>query len=89
MTDDSIRAVQQNIDANLKARPEYVLNTSEFTDVKARLQMLENRRQPQRKDDSRPTLKRRPGDGSTVDTDEDGKPTKPDKDERPTLKRRN
>ena len=89
MTDDRIRAVQQNIDENLTARPEYVLNTSEFTDVKARLEMLENRRHPQQKDDNRPTLHRRPGDGSTVETDADGTPAKPDQEERPTLKRRN
>ncbi len=89
MTDDRIRAVQQNIEANLTARPEYVLNTSEFLDVKTRLAMLENRRRPSQKDDGRPTLHRKAGDGTTVDTDEDGKAAKPDQDERPTLKRRN
>ncbi len=87
MTDDRIRAVQANIDQNLTARPEYVVNTSEFNDVKARLAMLENRRRPEQKDDGRPTLKRN-GNGGTVDTDEDGKAPKPDTDERPTLNRR-
>jgi predicted Zn-dependent protease len=87
MTDDRIRAVQQNIDQNLHSRPEYVVNTSEFMDVKARLAVLENRRRPEQKDSDRPTL-RRVGNGGTVETDSDGKPQKSDKDERPTLKRR-
>jgi len=46
-------------------------------------------RHPEQKDDSRPSLHRRPGDGGTADTDADGNPTKPDQDDRPTLKRRN
>jgi predicted Zn-dependent protease len=77
MTDDRIRAVQKNIDENLTARPEYVLNTSEFIEVQARLAMLENRRHPEQKDDNHPTLRRRTADGSTDSTDD-----------RPTLKRR-
>jgi hypothetical protein len=89
MTEDRIAAAQKNIEQNLEARPEYVLNTSEFMNVKARLAMLENHRKPGHPDDSRPTLRRRPGDGSTVDDDSDGKATKTDQDERPTLKRRN
>jgi beta-barrel assembly-enhancing protease len=88
MTDDRIQAAQKNIQENLEARPEYVLNTSEFKDVKARLAMLENRAKPDRKDSDRPTLRRSPGNGGTVDTDADGKPAKTDSDERPTLKRR-
>ncbi len=89
MTEDRIEAAQKDIQENLAARPEYVLNTSEFMDVKARLARLENRRQPDQKDDGRPTLRRKAGDGSTVDTDADGKPAKSDQDDRPTLKRRN
>jgi predicted Zn-dependent protease len=87
MTDDRIKAAQENIQQILEPRPEYVVNTSEFLDVKARLGMLENRRKPDQIDDSRPRLKRKPGDGSTVDSD-DGKAPKTDQDERPTLKRR-
>jgi predicted Zn-dependent protease len=88
MTDDRIKAAQQNIQENLEARPEYVLNTSEFMDVKARLALLENRRLTDRKDSDAPVLRRKPGD-SPVDGDSDGKSTKTDQDERPTLKRRN
>jgi hypothetical protein len=88
MTDDRIKAAQQNIQENLEARPEYVLNTSEFMDVKARLALLENRRLTDRKDSNAPVLRRKPGD-SPVDGDSDGKSAKTDQDERPTLKRRN
>jgi len=88
MTEDRIKAAQRNIEENLTARPEYVLDTSEFKDVQGRLAALENRRKPDRKDDSRPTLRRNPGDPNSSGEDEDGKP-KTDQDERPTLKRRN
>ena len=90
MTDDRIRAAQKNIQENLKAQPEYVLDTSEFQNVKKRLAMLENRRKPEHPDESRPRLRRGPGSGSSTDADSnsDDKDAKPDQDERPTLKSR-
>lgn len=91
MTEDRIKAAQRNIQQNLKARPEYVLDTSEFEDVKARLTKLENRRKPgTTRDESRPTLRRRPGSDTPTDVDSgsDPKDTKSDQDDRPTLKRR-
>ena len=89
LTDDRIRAAQKNIQELLKAKPEYVLNTSEFNDVKARLYALHNRRKIDDKDQgNKPTLKRNPGSG-TIDADDgSGKKSKGDDDERPTLKRR-
>jgi beta-barrel assembly-enhancing protease len=89
MTDDRIKAAQKNIATILKAKPEYVVNTSEFNDVKGRLAMLHNRRRVDTKDDgSRPTLRRAPGSGTgTIEDDSDKKAPK-DQDERPTLKRR-
>jgi beta-barrel assembly-enhancing protease len=89
MTDDRIKAAQKNIATILKAKPEYVVNTSEFNDVKGRLSMLHNRRRVGTKDDgSRPTLRRAPGSGTgTIEDDGDQKAPK-DQDERPTLKRR-
>ena len=45
MTEDRIRDAQKNIQEMLKAKPEYVLTTSEFDDVKGRLQVLENGRE--------------------------------------------
>ena len=82
MTDDRIQAAQKNIQENLEARPEYVVNTSEFNDVKARLAMIENRRKVDDKDPNKPQLRKKPGSGS------DDKDSKGDEDERPTLKRR-
>jgi beta-barrel assembly-enhancing protease len=89
MTDDRIKAAQKNIASILKAKPEYVVSTSEFNDVKGRLSMLHNRRRVDTKDDaSRPTLRRAPGSGTgTIEDDSDKKAPK-DQDERPTLKRR-
>lgn len=90
MTDDRIKSSQAEIQEVLKAKPEYVVNTSEFNDVKNRLAMLQNRRKVDTKDDSgRPRLRRAPGSGTgPIDADEDGKKPKADQDERPTLKRR-
>jgi predicted Zn-dependent protease len=88
MTDDRIKAAQTEIQKILPDRPEYVVNTSEFVDVKARLAMLHNRRNVNGGDDpSRPRLRRAPGSGGTVDDNGTGT-TNTDSDDRPTLKRR-
>jgi predicted Zn-dependent protease len=86
-TDDRIVSAQKNIETLLKAKPEYVVNTSEFNNVKDRLAMLHNHRRNDKKDDpNRPTLRRSPGSGP-IDSDDDKK-APADQDERPTLKRR-
>src|SRR6267142_244685 len=89
MTAERIKESQKNIQEVLKAKPEYVVTTSEFNDVKNRLMTMHNRRKPDDKDASRPRLRRAPG-GGTIPVDEDGneKKQKEDQDERPTLKRR-
>ncbi|HUB80910.1 MAG TPA: M48 family metallopeptidase [Bryobacteraceae bacterium] len=87
MTDDRIKASQEEIQTVLTPRPEYVVNTSEFNDVKARLAMLHNRRKVTNDDPNRPRLRRAPGTGTGPVDDNDGS-TKTDTDERPTLKRR-
>jgi len=80
MTGDRIRAAQKEIEQDLKARPEYVLDTSEFHDVRTKLAMMQNRRKPA-DDPGRPVLRTRPsakvdaGGGGAADPD------------RPTLKR--
>jgi len=88
MTDDRIAASQKEIQTILTAKPEYVVNTSEFNDVKARLYSLHNHRKMEKgKDDpNRPTLRRSPGSGTGPVDDNDKQPA--DQDERPTLKRR-
>jgi predicted Zn-dependent protease len=89
MTDDRVKASQQEIQNILAAKPEYVVNTSEFNDVKNRLSMLHNRRKVDTEDPSRPRLRRAPGSGNgPVDENPDGTKPKTDQDERPTLKRR-
>jgi len=89
MTDDRIKAAQKNIQEILVAKPEYVVTTSEFNDVKARLLAMHNRRKIDTEDPNKPRLRRTPGSGNgPVDADEDGKKPKSDEDERPTLKRR-
>ena len=44
MTEDRIQAAQKNIQQYLKERPEYVITTSEFNDVKGPLAALHNKR---------------------------------------------
>jgi len=89
MTDDRIRAAQAEIQKILAAKPEYVVNTSEFNDVKARLAMLHNRKKTDSEDPNRPRLRRAPGSGTgPVDGTTTGDGQKPDQDDRPTLKRR-
>ncbi|HVT93458.1 MAG TPA: M48 family metallopeptidase [Bryobacteraceae bacterium] len=86
-TDDRIKVAQENIATMLKARPEYVVTTSEFNEVKARLAMMHNRRRlDDSKDPNKPTLRRSPGSGP-IDPN-DGPNSKGDDDDRPTLKRR-
>lgn len=90
-TDDRIETSQKNIQELLKAKPEYVVSTSEFNDVTARLNAFHNRRKADTTDPNRPTLRRAPGDRTTPVEDEKttDKDKKTDADERPTLKRRN
>jgi beta-barrel assembly-enhancing protease len=85
MTDDRIKSAQVEIQKILVAKPEYVVNTSEFNDVRGRLAMLHNHRKIDNEDPNRPRLRRAPGSG-TGTVDDPGQ--KPDSDERPTLKRR-
>jgi predicted Zn-dependent protease len=87
MTDDRIKKSQEEIQTILAPKPEYVVNTSEFNDVRNRLSMLHNRRKITNDDPNRPKLRRAPGTGTGPVDDTDGT-TKTDPDERPTLKRR-
>jgi predicted Zn-dependent protease len=92
-TPDRIAKSQEEINRILPLRPEYVVDTSEFQNVKARLAAIENRRKlDDNKDKNRPTLRRTAGDNRPKDTSSSGDSTdssnsKQD-DDRPTLKRR-
>jgi predicted Zn-dependent protease len=86
-TGSRITRAQKNIQEILEAKPEYVVTTSEFNKVKARLAMMQNRRAPEEADANRPTLRKK-GSGR-VDSEGNEVPTAEDEEERPTLKRRN
>jgi predicted Zn-dependent protease len=87
MNDDRIKAAQEEIQKDLKPKPEYVVNTSEFNDVKGRLGMLHNRRKVDTEDPNRPRLRRAPGSGNGP-VDQNGGTDQNTDDDRPTLKRR-
>jgi len=85
-TPDRIAASQKEIATILPARPQYIVSTSEFDDVKSRLATIENRHKIiEEKDGSKPSLRRASTSNSdkTSGTDKSG-----DDDDRPTLKRR-
>jgi hypothetical protein len=89
-TDDRIKKSQEEI-ALLKPRPEYVVTTSEFDDVKARLAMLENQKRPDKTsvDPNKPTLRRNPNSNTPIEDETDpSKKSTGDDSDRPTLKRR-
>src|SRR5271165_5810949 len=85
-TPDRIEKSQQEIRNILPARPEYIVNTSEFNDVKARLAALENRKKVMvAQDIDRPTLRKTTPDSSAG---QNGQPSNQPDDDRPTLSKR-
>ena len=84
-----IKKTQKTIDQLLPTKTEYVVNTSEFLQVKARLEQMVLRRKETTEDPNKPRL-RRTSTGGTIPTDDiDVEPTDEEaEDERPTLKRR-
>ncbi|HET9696700.1 MAG TPA: M48 family metallopeptidase [Terriglobales bacterium] len=83
-TPDRIGKSQEEIAKVLPAKETYVINTSEFDQVKSRLAQIENKRKvTDDKGDKAPTLRR------TAQSDDSKKPGSDSKDDdRPTLKRR-
>jgi beta-barrel assembly-enhancing protease len=82
-TPDRIEASQKEIATILPARPQYIVSTSEFDDVKARLATIQNRHKViEEKDGSKPSLRRASTTDKTSGTGSSGD------DDRPTLKRR-
>jgi len=82
-TPDRIEKSQEEIRKILPAKQEYVVTTSEFDDVKARLASIENRHKVlDQKDENKPSLRR-----TSSSPDSTSGTSNPD-DDRPTLKRR-
>jgi hypothetical protein len=94
-TPDRIKHSQEEMQRILPPRPEYVVSTSEFQDVKARLARLENRRkiQDDNGDGKKPTLRRTAtttgsGSGSGSGSDSGSQSGTTTSDDPPTLHRR-
>jgi beta-barrel assembly-enhancing protease len=93
MTPDRVAAAQKEMQTVLPARPEYIVDTSEFEQVKSRLASLENRHKVQNDNSKdRPTLRRATADNPTNGTgsgsgSQSGSSSGSGDDDRPTLKR--
>ncbi|HEX7157452.1 MAG TPA: M48 family metalloprotease [Edaphobacter sp.] len=85
-TPDRINRSEDEIATILPAKPDYIVSTSEFDDVKARLARIENKRKLNDKDKgNKPTLRRVGGNDPNAND-----PNHPSNgDDRPTLGRRN
>jgi beta-barrel assembly-enhancing protease len=82
-TPDRIAKTQEEIKKILPTQPQYILDTSEFDSVKARLASIENRKKAiPDSDTNKPTLRKTTADNSTNGT------TQQPQDDRPTLSRR-
>ena len=82
-TAERIRNIQEEIARILPVRSEYIVTTSEFDVVKARLRVIQNRSKLTKQDSNKPTLRKRTDRDTTTGT-QDGQSD----DDRPTLKRR-
>ncbi len=85
-TPDRIESSQREINNILAPKPQYIVTTSEFDEVKARLAALENRRKLTDEQGNRPTLRRTSASDKNDGSSKDSKDSK--EDDRPTLKRR-
>ena len=81
MTADRIRMAQKNINEILPNKPEYVVNTSEFNEMRGRVIAAHQRQKRQADDPAKPTLRQAPSRGKPVDGQANNG------DDRPTLQR--
>jgi beta-barrel assembly-enhancing protease len=73
MNEDRIKRAQEEIGRDLPAKDDYLVDTSDFEQVKAQLVQVTNRHMIDGGNGPRPTLRRRTANGT--DTNDDGKPT--------------
>lgn len=81
-TPDRIEALQKEIETILPPRPEYIVSTSEFDQIKTRLEALQSGERIQEKKDAGPTLK------TKAEQQAQQKPGQKPDDNAPVLKRR-
>jgi hypothetical protein len=75
-TPDRIAHSEEEIATIMPARPDYVVTTSEFDDIKARLARIENKRKLNDKSDgNKPTLRREGGTNNDPNSTGDDRPT--------------
>jgi predicted Zn-dependent protease len=88
-TGDRIIASEEEIQKILPKKPEYLVSTSEFDDIKARLQSVITQHKRQQKTDSGPTLRKRetPPDQTSTQSGQQ-QPSDSGDDQPPVLKRR-
>ena len=88
-TPDRVLKSEEEIKEILPKKDQYLVSTSEFDDMKARLQAVMTNRKRIQKGDSSPTLKKREQtDSTTTDTQAGQKPQDQGDDKPPVLKRR-
>jgi beta-barrel assembly-enhancing protease len=86
-TPDRIARSEEEIATILPARPDYLVTTSEFDDVKARLARIQNKRKiDDKKDPNKPTLRRTSASNNDPNSSNGSQQDKGD--DRPTLGRR-
>ena len=86
MTFDRIKMAQKNITEILPPKPEYVVNTSEFNEMRSRMIALHRQQKRDAANPAKPTLHRAPGAQKPID---DPQSSENEGEDRPTLQRRN
>jgi beta-barrel assembly-enhancing protease len=77
MTEDRIKRAQNEIEEHLPPRPEYVVNTSEFDDIRARVIALDNKHKVDEGNTGRPVLVQRDHGQTSGQTSGDEDPNRP------------
>lgn len=87
MTEDRTKESQKDIQQVLPPRGEYVINTSEFMAVQAKLNQMIGRKKSEDQS-GKPTLRKTPSSGKIEPVDKDEKEKQKEENDRPVLKRR-
>ena len=87
-TGDRIIAAEEEIQKILPKRPEYLVSTSEFDDIRARLQSEITQRKPQKGGDNGPTLRKHAPDQTTTQSGQQKTGSGSDSDDQPPVLRR-